>query len=414
MPSGACWPHMTCAEPPRAALAASALAAYVHWPYCTTICPYCDFNVYQARRVDDGGARLADQVLRDIEGWAARVGVQPLSSIYLGGGTPSLLEPAQIRRWLEGFAGVFRMEAQTEITLEVNPEDADAARLRAFVDAGITRFSIGAQALDDDSLTRLGRFHDRTQSLRAIEVAAHTGARVSADFIYARHGQTLNAWQAELQEILQLPVEHLSLYQLTVEPGTAFAKAFERGHLQLPDDDDAADFLNMTHDLAESAGFQPYEISNFARQPAARSRHNLAYWTGRSWLGVGPGAHGRLDRDGVRVATEAARRPAAYGAQVERTGWGVVTEEVFSPADALGEDVVMGLRLAEGWAPGHWLTAGGETGRLASLLEDGFLEWQAGRLRVPRTHRALTDRIASDVAVQLMEAREAEASPAPE
>jgi oxygen-independent coproporphyrinogen-3 oxidase len=286
---------------------------YVHWPYCSRICPYCDFNVYRQR--DNDPAPLLAALTKDIAAGAASVAL-PLDTIFLGGGTPSLLSGRDIETLLGAARDAFGFAADCEITIECNPEDAP--HFADFASAGINRFSIGVQALNDADLKALGRWHSARDAMLAVEVAAKTGARVSMDLIYARSAQTLMAWETELRSALSMSVEHVSLYQLTIEANTAFERAVKRGRLAMPDNDSAADFYGLTQSICDAAGMPAYEVSNHARSVDAWSRHNLLYWTHAQWLGIGPGAHGRFQRGGARIATRAAMTVNDYIARMER------------------------------------------------------------------------------------------------
>ena len=322
----------------------SGFGIYVHWPYCAAICPYCDFNVYRARGADN--RPLLEAIAADMQAQAARFGRRAAQSVFLGGGTPSLLRGEEVA-FLIGAAGkAFDLAPDCEITLEANPEDH--ALFAEQADAGVNRFSIGAQAFDDAALKALGRRHDAATSRRAVEAAAATGRRVSLDLIYAREGQSLEAWRDELGEALRLPIEHASLYQLTIEPRTAFARRVARGHLHVPDAEAAADMYEATQDLCANAGFPAYEISNHARTPRARSAHNLIYWRSGDWIGVGPGAHGRVTHEGARLALEAQHRPGDYIDAVRENGAGVFEETRLSPSEHADEILLMGLRTEEG------------------------------------------------------------------
>ncbi len=322
----------------------SGFGIYVHWPYCAAICPYCDFNVYRARGADN--RPLLEAIAADMGAHAARFGRRTAQSVFLGGGTPSLLRGAEVAFLIEAAGGAFDLAPDCEITLEANPEDHALFAEQAA--AGITRFSVGAQAFDDAALKALGRRHDAAASRRAVEAAAATGKRVSLDLIYAREGQGLEAWRAELGEALKLPIEHVSLYQLTIEPRTAFARRVERGQLHTPNSEAAADLYEATQDICEAAGFPAYEISNHARTPEARSAHNLIYWRSGDWIGVGPGAHGRMTHNGARIALEAQRRPADYIDAVRENGLGLIEETALTGEEHAEEMLLMGLRVAEG------------------------------------------------------------------
>ncbi len=371
---------------------------YVHWPYCTAICPYCDFNVYRAR--GHGNAELLDAIVADIAGHAARFGKREAASIFLGGGTPSLLRGEEIARLIEECAQNFALAPDCEITLEANPEDH--ALLAEQVAAGVNRISIGAQSFDDAALKALGRKHDAASALRAIEVAASTGARVSLDLIYAREGQGVAEWTEELKRALALPVEHVSLYQLTIEPDTAFARRVSRGVLTPPNADAAAELYEATQAVCEAAGFPAYEISNHACEPAARARHNMIYWRGGDWAGVGPGAHGRITHQGARTALEAQRRPSDYIDAVREYGIGWVTEAALTNTEIADEMLIMGLRIDEGVELAR-LDALRITPinpqALAWLEEQGFVTVADRRIALTAQGRPLANKIAAELAI---------------
>ncbi|MDX2274230.1 MAG: radical SAM family heme chaperone HemW [Hyphomonadaceae bacterium] len=370
---------------------------YLHWPYCSAICPYCDFNVYRPRGAE--AEPLLAAIERDVAEHAVRFGRRPAQSIFFGGGTPSLLSGAEIARLIAGVERAFGLLASCEITLEANPEDA--ARFAEHVSAGVNRLSIGVQALNDADLKALGRHHGARAARDAIEAAARTGARVSADLIYAREGQSVEAWRAELREALALPVEHLSLYQLTIEPETAFARKVERGALAPPDADEAASLYEVTEDLCAAHGFPGYEISNYARTPAAQSQHNLIYWRSGEWVGAGPGAHGRLAREGVRIATEAQRRPSDYIDAVREHGVGWMNETPLTPEQSGDEILLMGLRVAEGVEVARIEAMRGsplDHEALAWLVEQGLVTHANGRVALTRSGRPLANKIAAELA----------------
>ena len=286
---------MTEAPPP--------VAVYLHWPYCARICPYCDFNVVRDRGRTEEQAGLVAAMHADLRAQAALLGPRRLVSIFFGGGTPSLMPPEAAGRLIETARALFPTTTPVEVTLEANPTDAETARYRAFAEAGVNRLSLGVQSLDDAALRFLGRDHDAESARRAIEAAQAAFGRVSIDLIYARPGQTAEAWRAELAEAIALGPEHVSPYQLTIEPETAFGRAHRRGTLIPPPEDDLESVYDVTQEVLEGAGLPAYEISNHARGLAARSAHNLAVWRGVEYLGVGPGAHGRLNLQGARTAT---------------------------------------------------------------------------------------------------------------
>lgn len=369
---------------------------YVHWPYCSAICPYCDFNVYRARGADN--APLLAAIAADLEAQALRFGRREAVSLFLGGGTPSLLRGAEIERLIAAATRTFGLAADCEITLESNPEDAHLFAEQAA--AGVNRFSIGAQAFDDGALRALGRKHDAAASLHGVEAAAATGQRVSLDLIYAREGQSVEAWRDELSRALALPVEHLSLYQLTIEPGTAFARRVDRHQLAPPNDDHSAELYEATQDVCEAAGFPAYEISNHARSLAARSRHNAIYWHSDDWIGVGPGAHGRVTHDGVRVALEAQHRPADYIDAVKESGVGWITETPLTSQEASDEVLLMGVRVEEGVELARIEALRGaplNRDALAWLIEQELVAQDNGRIRLTRSGRLLTNKIVAEL-----------------
>lgn len=369
------------------------LAIYVHWPYCARICPYCDFNVYRPRGAD--AEALIDTIVADARAHRDRLGARAAATVFLGGGTPSLLEPAQVARLLAGVESAFPFAADIEVTLEANPEDA--ARFAEYAAAGVTRLSVGVQALRDADLRALGRNHDAAAACAAVEAAASAGLRTSIDLIYARPEQTAAAWREELRAALALPAEHLSLYQLTIETGTAFERAVRRGRITPPPSEAAAVLYDVTQELCEAAGAPAYEVSNHARTPAAQSRHNRLYWEGADWLGLGPGAHGRVPIDGARTATVAARTPRDYAAAVASAGVGWAETETLSPEDAADERLMMGLRLVDGVALAPLEAARGRpfyAAMITQLTAEGLIERHDGRLRVTRTGRLVTDGVA--------------------
>lgn len=370
---------------------------YVHWPYCASICPYCDFNVYRARGADNGP--LIEAIAADLAAHAARFGARQAQSLFLGGGTPSLLSGSEIARLIDAASSAFTLASDCEITLEANPEDARLYAEQAA--AGINRFSIGAQALDDAALRALGRRHDAAAAIRATEAAAATGQRVSLDLIYAREGQSVEAWVCELERALALPIEHISLYQLTVEPRTALSRRVERGAVTLPDEEWAAELFEATQAVCDAAGFPAYEISNHARGTEARSRHNLIYWRSGDWVGVGPGAHGRLTHEGARIATEAQCRPADYIDAVREHGVGWISETRLAAEECADEMLIMGLRIGEGVSLADFEAARGRPlngEALQWLAGEGLVVQHEGRVRLTQSGRILANRIAAELA----------------
>lgn len=369
----------------------SDLALYVHWPYCARICPYCDFNVVRDRGWREEQAILVEAMLTDLSAQAALLGQRRLASIFFGGGTPSLMRPEDVARVIERARALFPA-SDIETTLEANPTDAEAARFAALSDAGVNRLSMGVQALDDAALAFLGRNHSAEEARRAVAVAARAFPRLSIDLIYARPGQTVAGWTAELTEALDLGFEHVSPYQLTIEPTTAFGRAVARHAWTPPDEDLSAALYEATQAVLEGVGFEAYEVSNHARGVAARSSHNLHVWRGGDYLGVGPGAHGRLTLGGARTATVAHKGIGPYVAGVA-AGAPWSERETQSARDAAEERVLLGLRTVEGLA----LTDLAPLGRteaeepLAGLISDGFLAVDAGRVRATATGRPVLD-----------------------
>ena len=320
-------------------------ALYVHWPFCRAKCPYCDFNSHVREAVPQERWRRA--LVGELERLAPEAPGRRLRSIFFGGGTPSLMPPETAAAVIEAAGRLWPADPRPEVTLEANPTSVEADRLRAFRQAGVDRVSLGVQALDAASLALLGREHSAAEALAAVELAAGLFERFSFDLIYARPGQTVASWDAELGRALALARGHLSLYQLTIEPGTRFFTLHEAGRLAMPDDELQADLWELTQDRLAGAGLPAYEVSNHAA-PGQECRHNLVYWRSGDWLGIGPGAHGRLTRVEARIATEAVRLPEAWLRQVEERGHGEKPRTTLSPEDRLEELLLMGLRLAEG------------------------------------------------------------------
>lgn len=368
------------------------MALYVHWPYCARICPYCDFNVVRDRGKVEEQAALVAAILADMEAQGRLTGPRRLASMFFGGGTPSLMASEAVAAVIDRARTLFPPRGPIEITLEANPTDAEAARFAALSDAGINRLSMGVQALDDAALAFLGRNHSADEARRAVAVAARAFPRLSIDLIYARPDQTVDGWRAELTGAIDMGFEHVSPYQLTIEPTTAFGRAVARGAWTPPDEDLSAALYEATQTVLEAAGFDAYEVSNHARGEAARSAHNLHVWRGGDYLGLGPGAHGRLTLEGSRTATVAHRGIGDYVAGVNAgTPWR--EREAQSARDAAEEKVLLGLRTVEGVALADLavLGRGMETGPLAGLVGDGFLAAEAGRIRATAAGRPVLD-----------------------
>ena len=359
------------------------LAIYIHWPFCRSKCPYCDFNSHVRERIEE--ARWERALLTDLEGQAALAPEREVGSVFFGGGTPSLMPPETTAALIERIKALWPTAPDLEITLEANPNSAEAGRFAGFAAAGINRLSLGVQALDPAALRFLGRRHDRDEAIAAIRLARDTFPRHSFDLIYARPGQGLAAWEAELDEALTLAGEHLSLYQLTIEPGTAFGNRAARGETLAADEEVAAILFEATQQRLEAQGLPAYEISNHAR-PGAECRHNLAYWRYQDYLGIGPGAHGRVTREGTKIATQQLRQPEAWLTAIEAGGCGYIEMAPIERDSAVEEMAMMGLRLAEGVSRRRLESLAGQEVEalfgpaLPSLIEGGFLTLDADRL----------------------------------
>jgi oxygen-independent coproporphyrinogen-3 oxidase len=372
----------------------------VHWPFCLSKCPYCDFNSHVRRAAIDE-ARFVRAFATEIASTAARVPDRIVSSIFFGGGTPSLMQPATVGAILDDIARHWRVAPDAEITLEANPTSVEATRFRGYRAAGVNRVSLGVQALDDHALTALGRMHTADEALAAVRIAQSAFERTSFDLIYARPEQTPQLWADELARALTVAGEHLSLYQLTVEPDTPFATLHAAGKLKTPGDDTARTLYDTTQEICAAHGLPAYEISNHAR-PGAECRHNLVYWRAQEYAGIGPGAHGRLDIGGERHATATEKRPEAWLTRVETDGHGLVTDDVLIREEMADAFLLMGLRLAEGIDPVRYQSLSGralDADRIATLKEHGLLETTAaGLLRASLTGFPLLDAVVADLA----------------
>ena len=359
------------------------LAVYIHWPFCRSKCPYCDFNSHVRDRIDE--QRWTRALLADLERQADLAPDHEVVSIFFGGGTPSLMPPDTVAALIARVKALWPSAADLEVTLEANPNSAEAGRFAGFAAAGVNRLSLGVQALDPAALQFLGRRHDRQEAIAAIGLARATFPRTSFDLIYARPGQSIAAWEAELGEALTLAGSHLSLYQLTIEPGTAFGNRAERGETLAADEDTAAALYEVTQQRLAAVGMPAYEISNHAR-PGAECRHNLAYWRYEDYLGIGPGAHGRVTRDGGKLATQQRRAPEAWLAAIEETGSAIEEVTPIARDTAVEEMLMMGLRLTEGVARSRLEALAGRSAEhlfgpaLARLVEGGFLRLDDRRL----------------------------------
>ena len=369
------------------------LAVYIHWPFCVSKCPYCDFNSHVRATIDEAGWR--DALLADLAHEAALLPGRRVTSIFFGGGTPSLMDPATTGAVIDAVARHWSLDENCEITLEANPNSVEAARFAGYAKAGVGRVSLGLQALDDGALKQLGRAHSVREGLAALDIAqAHFG-RVSFDLIYDRPAQTRAAWEAELTRALGFGTEHLSLYQLTIEPSTAFARLHADGKLVLPDADTSADLFEMTQAMTAAAGLPAYEVSNHAR-PGAASRHNLAYWRYDDYVGVGPGAHGRR----LATATERHKKPENWIAALAATGSGLNIETPLDAETRATEALLMGLRLADGIDAAHFATRTGRTLEVTidtaardRLVAQGMIEARADRLQLTPQGRPVVNAV---------------------
>ncbi len=372
---------------------------YIHWPFCAAKCPYCDFNSHVRHQPPDQ-ARFAAALAREMATTAERASGRTVDSIFLGGGTPSLMEPATVGTVLDAVVKHWPVSPEVEVTLEANPSSVEAERFRGYRAAGVNRVSLGVQALNDRDLKLLGRLHDVATARAAIEMARATFPRLSFDLIYARPGQTAEAWAAELREALALAADHLSLYQLTIEEGTPFHALWRAGKLKTPDEDLAAALYAATQAVCDEAGMPAYEISNHAR-PGAECRHNLVYWRYGEYAGIGPGAHGRLQLGDGRHATSAERNPEAWLEKVESWGDGLVADDVLTEEEAGDELLLMGLRLAEGIDLARYRRLSGrdlDPRRLADLLAHGMVEKSGDRVRATRAGFFVLDAVVADLA----------------
>lgn len=372
---------------------AAPLAVYVHWPYCARICPYCDFNVVRDRGRALQQAALVDAIVADLESQAALLGPRRLTSIFFGGGTPSLMDPAWVERLIAVAARLWPSAGPVEISLEANPTDAETGRFEGFAAAGVQRLSLGVQAFDDEALRFLGRNHGADEAARGLGRALAIFPRVSLDLIYALPGQTAADWAAQLARAADSGAEHISPYQLTIESGTAFDRQVRRRQFAPPAPEVGAELYETTQRVLEAAGFEAYEVSNHARGAAARSIHNLAYWRGWDYVGVGPGAHGRLTAAGRRLATEAEGRIDAY---IAAAGRGLQGAERLTPEDAAFERLLMGLRTIEGVSLAE--AAPLRLHRLPDLLAQGLVRLADGRLVATAPGRQVLDRVVRELA----------------
>jgi oxygen-independent coproporphyrinogen-3 oxidase len=366
---------------------------YVHWPFCQAKCPYCDFNSHVVETVDH--ERWLSSYVRELANYANLVPHRVLNSIFFGGGTPSLMPPETVAAIIAAARAAWPAANDLEVTLEANPTSVEAARFAGYAEAGVNRVSLGIQALNDADLKRLGRLHSAAEAVQAYEIARKYFQRTSFDLIYARQDQTLENWQAELSHALDLAVDHLSLYQLTIEGGTAFGDRFAAGRLRgLPEEGLAADMYHATQEICGAAGLHAYEVSNHAK-PGAESRHNLIYWRYGDYVGIGPGAHGRLTIDGARHATEACRMPGEWLARAESDS-GESLREILPIQEQATEFLLMGLRLSEGIDMVRFERLSGaplDHGTLRHLIEIGMIRVENGRLCATGAGRAVLNSV---------------------
>ena len=376
------------------------LALYIHWPFCLAKCPYCDFNSHVRDAIPQ--QRFAHALQTELATEAARLGPRPLASIFFGGGTPSLMTPDTVAALIEAACRLFVPMPDLEITLEANPTSVEIGRLRGFRQAGVNRVSLGVQSLEDEALRLLGRAHSGAQAVQALELARAIFPRISFDLIYARPGQDVAAWRAELDQALVLAADHLSLYQLTIEPGTKFEGLHRQGLIAMPDEELGAALYEETAEVAARHGLLAYEVSNYAR-PGSESRHNLAYWRYGDYAGIGPGAHGRItlpDADGLPAihATRRHRAPEPWADRVERLGHGLTEETRLVAPEPAREMLLMGLRLSEGVDAERFaartatrLLDALEPDVLEAALQEDYLRWHEGRLIATQAGRLRLD-----------------------
>ncbi len=374
---------------------------YVHWPFCQAKCPYCDFNSH-VRHAPIDQMKFAGAIVRELGHFAQRTPGRIVRSIFFGGGTPSLMEPSTVEFILRTIHDLWSVAKDAEITLEANPTSVEASRFQGYRTVGVNRVSLGVQALDDTALKSLGRLHTTAEAIAAFEIARASFDRVSFDLIYSRSGQTTAEWTVELARALELAVDHLSLYQLTIEPGTRFHDLHRRGLLQVPDDDAARDHYDATQEVCEKAGLGAYEISNHAR-PGAQCRHNLVYWRYGEYAAAGPGAHARYDSGDNRVATMTERHPETWSAKVQETGHGITNQEVLGRQEQADEMLLMGLRLHEGIDLVRYESLAGkmpDSETIDTLVGDGYVARLSNtRIGVTARGRPVLNRIIAELAV---------------
>ncbi|MEX0277182.1 MAG: radical SAM family heme chaperone HemW [Ruegeria sp.] len=370
---------------------------YVHWPFCEAKCPYCDFNSHVSRNIDQ--KQWLECYLSELKRSAAETPDRVLNTIFFGGGTPSLMNPDTVAAVIDQARALWRPANNMEITLEANPGSVEAGRFAAYRDAGVNRISMGVQALNDEDLRRLGRIHTVAEARAAFDIARACFDRVSFDLIYARQHQTLDAWQAELSEALSMAVDHLSLYQLTIEDGTAFGDRYAVGKLRgLPEDDSAADMYLATQEICEAHGLPAYEISNHAR-PGAESQHNLIYWRYGDYVGIGPGAHGRITRNGQKFATEKHLAPQRW-LNAALNGSGEKSLAPLTQEEQGSEYLMMGMRILEGLDIDRYAALSGRTLRkevIDHLTDIGMVRVLGNRLVATKNGRAVLNAVVREL-----------------
>jgi putative oxygen-independent coproporphyrinogen III oxidase len=386
-------------QPPAHATRDAGFGVYVHWPFCLSKCPYCDFNSH-VRKASPNQARYVAAFRNEIAHMAALAPGRVVTSIFFGGGTPSLMAAQTVGAILDAISGHWPVDSRAEVTLEANPTSVEAARFRGYRAAGVNRVSLGVQALNDADLRLLGRMHTADEALAAVALAASVFERFSFDVIYGRPGQSPSDWRAELARVFDAAGEHLSLYQLTIEPGTVFDTLHQAGKLRPPDSDLARELYDLTQEIASSRGFPAYEVSNHAR-PGAECRHNLVYWRYGEYAGVGPGAHGRLVTPLGRLALANEARPEAWLGRALARGHGVAERERLTPEQEGDEFLLMGLRLAEGIDPARYAALSGKTlakERVANLRDLRLIETHRGRLRATAQGVLVLNAVVADLA----------------
>ncbi len=379
---------------------AEGFGVYIHWPFCAAKCPYCDFNSHVRHRPVEQDV-FVEAHLREIAHMAQLAPGRAVTSVFFGGGTPSLMEPQTVSRILDAIAGKWTLAENAEITLEANPSSVEAERFRGYRAAGVNRVSLGVQSLDDQQLKFLGRLHSVDEAMKAIGLAREIFPRLSFDMIYARPGQTQAEWESELRRAMALAADHLSLYQLTIEPGTPFFDLQARGRLAIPDEESAAQMYELTAAVTADAGIPAYEISNHSA-PGAECAHNLVYWRYQDYAGIGPGAHGRLTVDGIKHATATLRNPEAWWQAAMSGNHGMEVFEPLAGNEAADEMLLMGLRLREGITLARYAQLSGrelDPGRFAFLEARGFVERLAGgRVRATQAGFLVLDAVVADIA----------------